>query len=51
MIRFLKIQENSGLANNDVDQMQMPLGFAQHRYEAVGAPRPRKNSAAIGVLR
>jgi len=28
MIRFLKIQENSGLANKDVDQMQMVPEFA-----------------------
>jgi hypothetical protein len=29
MIRFLKIQENSGLANNDVDQMQTVSVFAR----------------------
>jgi hypothetical protein len=51
MIRFLKIQENSGLANNDVDQMQMLPGFVQHRNKAIAATRQRQNSAAIGVLR
>jgi hypothetical protein len=29
MIRFLKIQENSGFANNDVDRMQTASAFAQ----------------------
>jgi hypothetical protein len=36
MIRFLKIQENSGLANNRVDQMQMASAFARGETIAFG---------------
>jgi hypothetical protein len=39
MIRFLKIQENSGLANNDVDQTQMVSDFARRRAIALGTRR------------